>query len=240
MRRFSTILSTIGVVTLLLACSKPHDAVIPSDITTWEKDLAPAIKKLPEDERAKLAAYLMRAKMGEVFGGKGIQPGTTVGQAVAEQTKWLDEQTAKRAQEEALKKKLETERAAALELLNKAVTVTLLQKRQLPRDFDLRRISDYQQFTIGIQNNTDKEIAGVAGEIQFVDVFDKEVGSVGFRITEDIAAGKAVTWTGGRDYNQFIDEHKAVWNLSDGKYQTRFVPEAVVFKDGSKLGVAAN
>lgn len=230
-------LALLVALAVLSACSKPTDAVIPSDMATWDKELAPHLKKLPDEDREKVAGYLMRAKVGEVFGGKGVPPGTTIGQALEAQKKWEAEQAAKRAEEEALKKKLEQERAAAMEQLNKAVTVTLLAKQELPKNYDAGRYSEYQQFRIGVQNNSDKPVAGVAGEIKFIDVFDKEVGAVSFRITENIAPGKSATWIGGRDYNQFLDTHRAVWNLEDGKYTTKFIPEMVVFQDGTKLTI---
>lgn len=228
-------LALLVAVAVLSACSKPTDAVIPSDMATWDKELAPHLKKLADEDREKVAGYLMRAKLGEAFGGKGVPPGTTIGQALEAQKKWEAEQAAKRAEEEALKKRLEQERAAAMEQLNKAVTVTLLAKQALPKNFDAGRYSEYQQFRIGVQNNSDKPVAGVAGEIKFIDVFDKEVGAVNFRITENIAPGKSATWVGGRDYNQFIDAHRAVWNLEEGKYTTKFIPDMVVFQDGTKL-----
>lgn len=234
MNRTAALLVAIAMVA---GCSKPTDAVIPSDMSAWDKELAPHLKKLPDGEREKVGAYLMRAKLGEVFGGKGVPPGTTVGQALEAQKKWEAEQAAKRAEEEALKKKLEQERAAALEQLNKAVTVTLLGKRELPKNYDAGRFSERQEFRIGVQNNGEKPLAGVAGEIKFIDVFDKEVGAVSFRISENIAPGKSATWVGGRDYNQFLDTHRAVWNLEEGKYTTRFVPEMVVYADGTKLAV---
>lgn len=165
-------MSFVVAAALLVACSKPTDAVIPSDMSTWDKELAPQVKKLPDADRERLAAFLMRAKMGEAFGGKGIAPGMTIGQAIEAQSKWESEQAAKRAEEEALKKKLAAERAAAIEQLSKAVTVTLLAKRELPRNSEAGRYRDYQQFRIGAQNNTDKVIVGVAGEIKFIDVFD--------------------------------------------------------------------
>lgn len=225
------------VAALIGGCSKRTDAVIPSEIANWDKELAPELKKLANADREKVAAYLIRAKMGEVFGGKGVPPGTTVGQALEAQKNWEAEQVAKRAEEEALKKKLEQERAAAIQHLNHAVTVTLLAKRELPKNYDAGRYSEYQQFRIGAQNNTEGIIIGVSGEIKFIDVFDKEVGAASFRISENIAPGKSAVWTGGRDYNQFLDTHRAVWNLGDGKYTTKFVPEMVVFKDGTKLTV---
>lgn len=231
------IAALIVAVTMVAGCSKPTDAVIPSDISVWDKELAPHLKKLPDDEREKVGVYLMRVKLGEVFGGKGVPPGTTVGQALEAQKKWEAEQAAKRAEEEALKKKLEQERVAATEQLNKAVTVTLLSKRQLPKNYDAGRYSEQQEFRIGVQNNSEKPVSGVAGEIKFIDVFDKEVGAVSFRISENIAPGKSATWVGGRDYNRFIDAHRAVWNLEEGKYTTRFVPDMVVYADGTKLTV---
>jgi hypothetical protein len=54
-------------------------------------------------------------------------------------------------------------------------------------------------------------------------------------MSERIPPGEAAQWIGTRDYNQFVAEHKAVWNLEEGQYTTRFIPEAVVFEDGTKL-----
>lgn len=71
----------------------------------------------------------------------------------------------------------------------------------------------------------------------FIDVFDKEVTTVSFAISESIDPSKTAIWTGGRDFNQFIDSHSALWNLEVGKYTTTFIPEMIVFKDGSKLSV---
>lgn len=56
-----------------------------------------------------------------------------------------------------------------------------------------------------------------------------------FRISQKIAPSGSYVWKGGRDYNQFVAEQRAVWNLEEGKYKTRFVPSALVFADGTKL-----
>jgi hypothetical protein len=237
MRTFHLV-ATIAFAIALSGCHKPTETVIPSDTAKWDAELAPQLQKLSDDDRAKVSAFLMRGKMGEVLGGKGIPPGTTIGDAIKEQAKFEKERAEAAAREEALKKKLEQERATVRAELEKAVTVTLVAKRELPRNFEIRRISDYQEFKIGVENRSAKAIAGVSGTINFIDVFDKEVGSVNFRITETIEPGKTAVWTGGRDYNQFIDTHRAVWNLEEGKYKTRFVPEAVVYADGTKLAIA--
>lgn len=223
------------MVFVLAGCSKPQDAIVPTDMATWDKDLAPHVQKLSEEDKKLFAAYALRVKLGEGFGGQGIPMGTTVGQAIEQQKAWAADQEKKRAEEAALREKLEKERAAARAAIDGAVTVTLLEKKQLPRDWEVRRISDTQVFRIGVHNKSEKEIAGVAGSIEFIDIFDKPFGAVSFSITENIKPGGEYVWTGSRDYNQFVAEHKAVWNAETGKFKTRFVPKAIVYSDGSKL-----
>lgn len=236
--RLVQLLATTALAFTLAGCSKPTETVIPSDVAKWDTELAPSVRKLTDADRQKVSAFLAREKIGEVMGGKGIPPGMTIGDAIAAQSKFEQEQAATAAREAALKKKLEEQQAIVRAQLEKAATVTLLSKREIPRNYSLGRISDYQEFKIGVQNSSDKAIAGVSGEIKFIDVFDKEVGSVNFRISENIAPGKTAVWTGGRDYNEFLDAHRAVWNLEDGKYKTRFVPDTVVYADGTKLAKA--
>lgn len=184
-----------------------------------------------------LAGYLARVKMTELFtqGGEGLPVGTTVGSAIEAQKKWQAEQVAKAEEERLLKEKLQKEAAEAKAALDKAVTVVLVSLDRVYKDFNVSRYSDKQEFTIGVSNKTADQMAGVSGSLEFVDIFDKVVGSVSFSITEQIAPGATVKWEGTRDYNQFIAEHRAVWNLEPGKFTTRFVPKMIVFADGKKL-----
>lgn len=245
--RTATALGLAGLL-FLAACSKPTDTIIPSDMATWDKELAPAAQKLSEEDRKIFAAYVARMKIASVFsGGKTDIPfGTTIGQALEQQRTWQAdfeksqaEEAAKKAKEEAeqraLKERMEAERASLIAAINDAVTVTLVSKGELLRDFDARRIHDQQRFVIAAQSKASTTIVGVSGEIEFVDLFDKVVGSVSFRMSERIPPGETAKWIGVRDYNQFIQEHKAVWNLEEGQYTTRFIPAAVVFEDGTKL-----
>ena len=228
---------TLSVALLLAACSKPTDTIIPADMTTWDKDLAPAVQKLEAADRELFTAYTLRIKVGGLFGGDkaSIPLGMTVGQAIEEQKKWVAEQ--KRAADEAaaLKAKMEAEKLVSIKAINDAVTVTLLEKIERPKNFDAGRYSESQVFVVGVQNKSTKDVTGVSGEIEFIDVFDKVVGSVSFGISETIKPNGTHKWTGARDYNQFIDEHQAVWNLTEEKYKTRFIPEAVIFADGTSL-----
>jgi hypothetical protein len=192
--------------------------------------------------------YVTRVKIGEAFsGGKVAIPfGMTVGQAIEEQKKWAadaekrlaaekQEAQRKEAESAALKTKLDAERAAAVKKINDAVTVTLLKKEELPKDYHAGRYSEYQQLTIGVQNNSAKPVVGVAGAMEFIDVFDKVVSTVPFKVSETIKPGGTYRWVGGRDHNQFLDAHRTLWNLEEGKYKTRFVPSAVIYADGEKI-----
>lgn len=224
-----------ATVLFVVGCSKPTATVIPSDVAAWDKDLAPAVQKLSEADRQLAAGYLMRAKMGEVFGGKGVPPGTTLGDAVENQRQWVAQQAAAEAEARALAERVKQERAALAEQINTAITVSLVEKAQRFKDYSQQRYSDEQIFRVAVQNKSPDELVGVAGELKFLDVFGKEVGAVSFTISERIKPGQVYNWVGSRDYNQFIDSQKALWNLEEGKYSTRFVPEGVVFANGRKL-----
>lgn len=222
---------------LLTACSKPTDTVIPADKALWEKELAPATQKLSEEDRKLFGAYMARSIMSGALGGskEGIPFGTTIGQAIEAQKQWQAEQDRQAAEAAALKAKMEAERLETIKAINAAATVTLLSKKEMGSNIYERRFSDYQQFTIGVENKSEKEIVGLSGELEFIDVFDKVVGGVTFGISEKIKPGANFKWVGGRDYNQFNKAHKAVWGLEDGKYTTRFIPESIIFADGTKL-----
>lgn len=237
-------ISILACAVLLAACTRPTEVIIPTDTSKWDTELAPTVKKLSEEDRKLLTGYLMRAKLSETFskGAGGIPLGTTIGQAIEEQKKWAAEQEAlaaaqraKEAEEKALRAKLEKEAEAAREAITNAVTVTLVSKMERPSNIYAGQYRDRQVFIVGVENKTDEAMAGVSGELEFVDLFGKVVGAVNFRIAEKIAPKGTVKWTGERDYNQFLDNHRAVWNLERGQYTTRFIPDTIVFADGRKL-----
>jgi len=230
-----SVLLVAMVSAALTGCSPPTDTVIPSDTSTWDTQLAPALKKLDDSDRVLATGYLMRVKVGQVVGGQGVPIGTTVGQAIENQKKWLADRAAAEAQEKALKEKLQQERELAAAKISKAVTVSLLELSHRYKDYNVGRYSDEQVVRIGVKNTSDTALAGVSGGVEFIDIFDKPIGRVGFSITETIKPGQDYVWTGTRHYNEFIAEQKAVWNLEDGKYKTVFKPEMLVYANGTKL-----
>ena len=62
-----SLIINISIILVLIGCSKVTDTLIPSDMNAWDKELAPAIKKLSEEDRKLFAAYVVRAKLSGVF-----------------------------------------------------------------------------------------------------------------------------------------------------------------------------
>jgi len=235
--KFRQLICLLIFAGFVVGCSKATDTIIPSDMSKWDTELAPAVNKLSEEDKKLAIGYVMRAKVGSLFGKDGIPIGMTLGNAIEEQKKFLEATAKKEAEEKILKDKMLKERAEAQAAIDNAVTVTLISKHQNPSNYSARRYSEQQEFNIGVQNKTSKTVIGVSGSLAFIDIFDKEVGGVSFSISEKIAPGAVAMWAGVRDYNQFLPAHRAVWNLEDGKYKTKFKPESIIFEDGSKFKV---
>lgn len=187
-----------------------------------------------------MAAFLAREKFVEAFGKESlVTPGMTVGQAIDQQNKWAQDRKSAEAAQEELKKKLLAQRDEMERQIQGLLTVTVLSKTLVPSNAMAGRYSDRQDIKLGIENKGSKDILGVKGTVVFYDIFDKEQGRLGFSFDDGVAAGQSKIWEGSRDYNQFIAAHKSLANLEEGKYHTKFEPEAIIFKDGNKLAIPA-
>lgn len=228
---------TLLPLCLILACGGAKNTVIPTDMEKWETDLAPVVKKLNEEERGLLAGYMMRAKMGEAFGGAPMPAGMTIGKAIEDQRTWMSNQSKREAEAAALKLKLEAEKKAIQKQVGDMLTVAVLGLKVQKGSWESGQLMDRQIIKIGFNNKGSKDIAGIKGTVHFIDMFDAEIGTVSFSYDDGVASGKTATWLGSRDFNQFLAEHKALANLQEGKYKYFFEPEMIVFSDGSKIAV---
>lgn len=86
----------IALVALaLFGCSSLRDKVVPADMAKWETELTPSIDSLPEGDRKLFFAFVMRAKISEAVGDKGLEEGLTVGKAIEKQKAWIEEKSQK-------------------------------------------------------------------------------------------------------------------------------------------------
>ena len=85
-----------------------------------------------------------------------------------------------------------------------------------------------------MKNNSAQDIAGVKGIMQFHDMFDARIENIELSLDQAITAHSERTITGkGIEVNQFKDDDKKLAATDLAKMKVTFVPEMIVFKDGS-------
>ena len=229
------IIIAVAACLILGACSRSKDTVIPSDPSKWS-EMSEKLKDLTPEERQELAAYLMRNTLGGLFthGTVGITPGTTVGQAIEQQKDFEVKEKQEEAQAEALKARAQAERNAMIEKLNHLVTFAVVSKQYVPSNIYQERFSDRVDFVFAVKNNTDKDIAGVKGAVEFRDMFGSTIENMQISLDRKVAANTEQSIDGyGKDINQFENSDQQLANTDLGKMKVKFVPEMIVFADGS-------
>jgi hypothetical protein len=242
--RNGLVLALAGLAVLVVVgCSNPKNAIIPTNIDSMDS-ISESVKKLTPEDRELFAGYFMRhvvgSKMGGLFGIKArpIPEGMTVGKAIDEQRAYLATESAKEADEKALKEKVLKEREQAMDAMRSAVTVTLVSKKIVSEKGYSNIETDRKiEVVIAYRNNTEKAVAGVKGTVDVHDLFGDELS--GFAISNEatIAPGATITWTGGRSvrYGMNSNNDEKLGGLEDDKYKVIWNPKMVVFADGTKL-----
>ncbi|MEN5338943.1 hypothetical protein ABE583_02975 [Stenotrophomonas sp. TWI143] len=234
---------TLTMAALLAGCSGPKDTVIPSDPSKLET-IKSSVEKLPPDDQALVAAYVMRRVMqsalagGNQAGKAPIPEGTTIGAAIEEQKKFIADQQLQEAKEAALKAELNAKRDAAVKEMRDAVTVALISKDIVEeRGFSGIVTDEMLAIRVGYQNNTQKPVSGVKGTLVVSDLFGDKITEFAISMDETIAVGHTVTWSGQRSVKYSIGDNndRKLVSLDDSKYKVVWNPQVIVFADGSKL-----
>jgi len=223
---------------LLVACSDPHDTKLPTDISKWSETVKPALEKLKPEEKELFAQYAVRhtigAAMGGLFGIKTdpIPEGMTIGKAIEEQRDYVTKAKMKEADEKALKEKVETERKAKQEEFAKLVSVVLVNKKNVMREYEQRFVN----LEIAFENKSDKDIAGVKGVLKITDIFGDKIVNLRWSNDTGIKAKQTMVERGsGMGINRFMDEHMKLWNTDYDKLKSTFEVSTILFKDGTKM-----
>lgn len=223
-----------GVISLfLVGCSNPKSAQIPTDPEKWE-ELKPQIEKLNEEDKKLLAQYLMRKGMGAAFGGDGVESGTTVGDAIKEQQKWLEDKDAKQKAQAELKAKIDAENAALKKQMDSVLTTAIVSKSGYARYKYIDKITDIE-FQLAFENHSDKDIAGLKGIISFKDMFGDTIKNLTLSYDDGVKANSTAKYDGSMDYNEFMAEDTKLLNTDLDKIKFEFTPSVIMFKDGSKI-----
>lgn len=237
------IILPIVVATLALsACNSAKSTLIPTDPEKWG-EISEQVKSLDDDDREAVTKYMMRMTLGAAFsGGKaGIPPGTTIGDAIDQQHEWQKKQQQEEAEAAVLKAKVEAQKAADAAKIKQAATVAITDVSILPENMMAGRYSDRLNMEIAVQNKTAKQISGIKGTVNFDDQFGSRISSTNLSLDEDVKPNESRNITGyGRDLNQFEDSDKKLASIPFSKMKVTFVPEMIVFADGSKIGSVAD
>lgn len=228
------ILGILLLATILSGCSNPKSVVIPNNPNEWDT-IKPQVEKLNEDEKKLLTQYLMRKAMGSAFGGNGIQTGTTVGEAIKDQEKWLADKKAQEQAEAELKMKIEAQKKQEIDKINKILTVALTKKEgHSSYGNDITNIG----IELAFENKGDKDISGVKGIAHFNDMFDDKIQAVSLSYDDGVKAKSTAVYRGSLDYNQFMDKDIKLLNTDLNKLKFIFEPQVILFSDGSKVEIS--
>jgi hypothetical protein len=237
------------IVSLLVACGDPKNAVIPPDMNAWKTDakFQEAVQKLQPDDKAVLAQFMIRKSMAAAFGGDGIQANTTIGQAIEDQKVWAVQAKAKE-EAEAAKAKQEAERQKALaeevkkkeqaarDAMNSVLTASIISLKYHPSGMvNHEYIRAGFDVNIAFKNISQGKLVGIKGGFIVRDIFDVEMKK--FVISDDsgIDVGQTITWNGTVDYNQFTNDDQKLRNTDFDKMKFEWVPLVYLFQDGKKL-----
>ena len=222
--------SLAAVVTALAACGQSGTNTVMSVALPTEARLmrgqfqTDVLNKLAAEDKELLLAYLTRKNAVAGLNSIGVQPGTTVGAAIDAQKRLLANVAMAKSPRDGAAP------SASQSDLQEIVHVSLQHKEIVPGN-----LLPQQRLELVFTNNAAKAIAGVDGNLAFVDMFGNTIESISIQMTESIAVADSTLWTGSRDYNEFVSAHRAVAQLEEGKYTTLFIFKTIVFSDGTQL-----
>ena len=241
-----TIIIAAATSIFLVACSKPQDIIFGTEPLKQISEQGEQFKKLPEEDRTLLVAYLTVSQMGKAFGAEVKSPtGRTVGEVLVDAKAWKTTMQAaeaeakkKEAESEALKAKILAERKAISERIAASVTVAVVGTKVLPENYDVGRYYDLLSISYAIENKSEKTMRQLKGEVIFKDATGDKIGSLPVDFDEPVGAGKTLKTSTGRGWkiNKFRSEDiERIAGRDFSSMSATFIPESIAFEGGEVL-----
>jgi len=223
---------------LLFGCSKDPRNV---QITAKNKDTfmeeIKDMKGLTVDEARLLVAFQVRRGMGSALGAQTEDPtGKTVGELLAQLKKQAADEKTEGDRQKRLAEDAKTKTDALAAELRKSIDLTVYEKGFIPSNPMAGSFHDQITIKCAYQNGSTKDIRAFRGKVHFTDLFGAEIFTTGLTISDPVAAGTKGNWTGVIEYNQFIRSHQQLKNTELKDMKVIWMPEGVIFADGSKIG----
>ncbi|MGV0958535.1 MAG: hypothetical protein ACOYB1_01770 [Limnohabitans sp.] len=227
----------IFLVIILAACGNPQDTVIPTTLAEWSSNHKKVVERLSEPDKSALMNYMLRVSMSEIFLDKdkgGFPAQIRIGDAINDQNQFAIDLQKREDEARSRQESKHKEDMEILKKLNEFIAVGI--KGYSQRNLNILGIERELVITLNLQNRTDRDINGIKGRIEFIDMFDKRIGEFEFKYENGIKALTISTWDGIKSLNNFSSRDVDFEKLIDsGKFTTVFLPEAIVFSDGEKL-----
>jgi hypothetical protein len=183
---------------------------------------------LPEEDKRLFLAFVARMSAGYDHGQfsqtKASYDGQTVGAIIEQERVRLSMARAGQEQRAAEAEATQAGAVALAAAIGKALAVTVL---------DLRTAqfgavpSSYLKLVA--ENISGKDVTGFKGRLTVRDVFGDEVAHAAVVVTDTIKAGAKMTW-------EEVVSDGAVGATAARHFKFEWVPEQIVFQDGSQLG----
>lgn len=229
----------ITAALMLSGCSDPKGIVLGPDPLKQLSEQGEQIKKLSEEDRKLLAAYLTLNTMSNAFGGNAKSvAGMTIGEVIEEAKKIREQMQAKEAEEKALKEKVLAERKAITEKISASVVVAVIDKVVKPKDYDIGRYEDFLSISYAVENKSKKAIRQLKGTVIFKDATGDLVGSLPINFEEKIDAAttlKTDTGSGWRVSGITNGDIEKIARTALSLMTASFEPEAIAFEDGEVI-----
>lgn len=239
--------ATIALVVAITAgCSKPGDIIFGPEPLKQIAEQGDQFKKLSEEDRTLLVAYLGIAQMSKVFGAEVKSPtGRTVAEVLVDANAWRGkvktaEADAKKreAESEALKVKVLAERKAVAERISSSVVVAIVGTKVLPQNYSVGRYNAMLVISFAVENKSDKSFRQLKGRVVFKDATGDIVGSLPVDFDEPVGAGKTLKTTTGSGWklNEFRNgEIEKIAGREFSSMTATFDPESIAFEGGEVL-----
>lgn len=224
------------VCLLLTACSDPKEQKIPTDINSWgsDKELQTAVSKLSDNDKKLFTGYIVRTAMASAFGGKGVEPNTTIRDAINIQQTWTTEQAVEKEKQRLLAEETQKKRLSSLKEMNSSLTASLIKLTYNEKDYKAKQYSDYFSIEVAFKNNTTDDISAIKGFVILKDVFGEPIKRIGLSNDTEIKAGETYIYQGTIDYNQFQEQDKKLASADPNKLQFEWEPGTYIFINGKK------
>ncbi len=197
------------------------------------------------EEATLFGAYVVRSRLAQSLGAEtdATLP-ATVEQMIERQRAFNAELEARerlREAEEAREREAARlaieQRNAEIEALRASIPAHVTAMRYVEANWRTRRYQDALEFEVRVTNSGERAVRGVRGRFVFLDTFGAEVSSIGIGIEQDLAPGTSYDSVFSKDYNQFMEEDRALRGFDLARGTVRWEPTHVVYADGSETQV---